>query len=102
MVVCTLCCVVTLCIPVMRAPSCINSCALHTNQLHTMMHNSPHCRHSFTTLSFPPDATPLPSGLQSTAYTSSAWPGRSTISLRVRRSHTCVQEGARHTQRGNV
>ena len=42
--------------------------------------------------SFPAEATWRPSGLQSTAYTSSAWPGRSSLSLRVRASHTLSVE----------
>lgn len=39
-------------------------------------------------LSFPPLPTFCPSGLQSTANTSSRWPGRSIESLPVRTFHT--------------
>lgn len=48
-----------------------------------------HWRQSLSTLSLPPEATDAPSGLQSTVYTSSAWPGRSKRSLRVCTSQTC-------------
>ena len=44
--------------------------------------------HNLTFLSLPPDATMLPSGDQSTAYTSSACPGRSSFSFLLRTSHT--------------
>lgn len=44
---------------------------------------------SFTHRSRPPEATIAPSGLQSTAYTSSACPGRSSFSFLLRTSHTC-------------
>ena len=47
------------------------------------------CLHSFMILSLPPDATADPSGLQSTAKTSSACPGRSSFSFRVLMSQTC-------------
>ena len=47
-------------------------------------------RQSFTMRSLPPDATMEPSGLQSTAYTSSACPGRSILSFLLRKSQTCA------------
>lgn len=47
-------------------------------------------RQSFTMRSLPPDATMEPSGLQSTAYTSSACPGKSILSFLVRTSQTCA------------
>lgn len=40
------------------------------------------------TLSFPPLTTLWPSGLQSTVYTSSAWPGKSTVNLLELISHS--------------
>eukprot|EP00967_Tisochrysis_lutea_P034495 scaffold41187_cov30-Tisochrysis_lutea.AAC.1 len=51
-----------------------------------------HLRHIFRLRSLPPEATRSPSGLQSTAYTSSACPGRSSFSLRVRTSQTFTVE----------
>lgn len=47
-------------------------------------------RQSFTMRSLPPDATMEPSGLQSTAYTSSACPGKSILSFLLRTSQTCA------------
>lgn len=45
-------------------------------------------RHIRKHLSFPPLATLCPSGLQSVAYTSSAWPGRSMASFFILASQT--------------
>ena len=49
-----------------------------------------YCRQTLSTWSFPPDATELPSGLQSTVYTSSACPGRSIFSFLEATSQTCI------------
>lgn len=47
--------------------------------------------YSLSNLSFPPLTTLKPSGDQSTANTSSEWPGRSTSNLCVFMFHTAVQ-----------
>ena len=61
------------------------------------MHIKAHqCRHTRRTQSLPPEAAPLPDGLQSTQKTSSACPGRSSFSLREATSHTCQQSTGLH------
>ena len=57
------------------------------------------CFQSLSTRSFPPDATMAPSGLQSTANTSSAWPGKSSFSFRVRTSQTCTEDCSELSQK---